>query len=86
MNWSRHLVPGTIFLSLALPCSPFVLAQSNAPDGVTQKQPVEEKPDPLKRQPSDKENFAQIAEQLACDAHESHFDAHSGGYRSTADS
>ena len=34
-------------------------AQSSAPDGVTQGKATEEKPDPLKRQPSDKERFAQ---------------------------
>src|SRR5215475_14058180 len=56
MNWSRHLVLGTTLLSLALPCSSVLQAQA---DGVTQKQPVEEKPDPLKRQPTDKEKFAQ---------------------------
>ncbi|MDE1177251.1 MAG: GWxTD domain-containing protein [Edaphobacter sp.] len=56
---SRHLVLGTTFLSLALFGGKAVQAQSTTTDGVTQKQSVEEKPDPLKRQPSDKEKFAQ---------------------------
>jgi GWxTD domain-containing protein len=59
MNLSRHLFLGTTFLSLALLGGKAALAQSGAQDGVTQKQPIEEKPDPLKRQPSDKERFAQ---------------------------
>lgn len=59
MNSSRYLVLGTTFLSLALLGGKPVLAQSSSQDGVSQKQPVEERPDPLKRQPSDKERFAQ---------------------------
>ncbi len=59
MNPSRYLVLGTTFLSVALLGGKPVLAQSNSQDGVSQKQPVEERPDPLKRQPSDKERFAQ---------------------------
>jgi GWxTD domain-containing protein len=59
MNLSRHLFLGTTFPSLALLGGKAALAQSGAQDGVTQKQPIEEKPDPLKRQPSDKERFAQ---------------------------
>jgi GWxTD domain-containing protein len=59
MTTSRHFVLGTAFLSLALFSSQALQAQSNAPDGVTQGKPIEEKPDPLKRQPSDKERFAQ---------------------------
>jgi GWxTD domain-containing protein len=59
MTTSRHFVLGTAFLSLALFGSQALQAQSNAPDGVTQGKPIEEKPDPLKRQPSDKERFAQ---------------------------
>jgi GWxTD domain-containing protein len=37
-------------------------AQSSATDGVTQGKPTEEKPDPLKRQPTDKEKFKQQAD------------------------
>lgn len=59
MIWSRHFVLGTTFLSLALLGGTALQAQSDARDGVTQGQPTEEKPDPLKRQPSDKEKFAQ---------------------------
>jgi len=59
MTTSRHLVLGTAFLSLALLGGQAVQAQSSAPDGVTQGKATEEKPDPLKRQPSDKERFAQ---------------------------
>ena len=59
MTTSRHFVLGTTLLSLALLGGQALQAQSNAPDGVTQGKPVEEKPDPLKRQPSDKERFAQ---------------------------
>jgi GWxTD domain-containing protein len=47
------------FLSLALLGNQALQAQSSAPDGVTQGKATEEKPDPLKRQPSDKERFAQ---------------------------
>lgn len=60
MRTSRHLVCGTAFLTLAL-CGAWILparAQS-AQDDVKQGTPIEEKPDPLKRQPSDKEKFAQ---------------------------
>jgi len=60
MTTLRRLVYGTAFLSLALYGGRNLAAQNqSAPDGVTQGQPVEEKPDPLKRQPSDKEKFAQ---------------------------
>jgi GWxTD domain-containing protein len=60
MTTLRHLVCGTAFLSLALFGGRVAAAQNqNAPDGVTQGAPTEEKPDPLKRQPSDKERFAQ---------------------------
>lgn len=60
MTTLRHLVCGTAFLSLALFGGRVAAAQNqNAPDGVTQTAPTEEKPDPLKRQPSDKERFAQ---------------------------
>ncbi|MBS1798666.1 MAG: GWxTD domain-containing protein [Acidobacteria bacterium] len=59
MKTSRLFVLGTTFLTLALPGSQWLAAQSSAQDGVTQTKPVEEKPDPLKRQPSDKERFAQ---------------------------
>jgi GWxTD domain-containing protein len=59
MTTSRHFVLGTTFLSLALLGGQALPAQSTAQDGVTQGKPVEEKPDPLKRQPSDKERFAQ---------------------------
>ena len=60
MTTLRHLVCGTAFLSLALFGGRVAAAQNqNAPDGVTQTAPTEEKPDPLKRQPSDKEKFAQ---------------------------
>src|SRR6516225_9561388 len=60
MTTLRHLVCGTAFLSLALFGGRVSAAQTqNTPDGVTQTAPTEEKPDPLKRQPSDKEKFAQ---------------------------
>jgi len=60
MTTLRHLVCGTAFLSLALFGGRGAAAQTqNTPDGVTQTAPTEEKPDPLKRQPSDKERFAQ---------------------------
>ena len=59
MTTSRQFVLGTTFLSLALLGSQALPAQSNTQDGVTQGKPVEEKPDPLKRVPSDKEKFAQ---------------------------
>ena len=60
MTTLRHLVCGTAFLSLALFGGRVVAGQTpSAPDGVTQGTPTEEKPDPLKRQPSDKERFAQ---------------------------
>jgi len=60
MTTLRHLVCGTAFVSLALFSSRAAVAQAqSAPDGVTQSAPVEEKPDPLKRKPSDKEQFAQ---------------------------
>jgi hypothetical protein len=60
MTTLRHLVCGTAFLSLALFSGRAAVAQAqSAPDGVTQTTPVEEKPDPLKRKPSDKEQFAQ---------------------------
>ncbi|WP_035359497.1 GWxTD domain-containing protein [Edaphobacter aggregans] len=60
MTTLRHLVCGTAFLSLALFSGRAAVAQAqSAPDGVTQGAPTEEKPDPLKRQPSDKEKFAQ---------------------------
>jgi len=59
MTPSRHLVLGTAFLSLTLLAGQARQAQSSAPDGVTQGKATEEKPDPLKRQPSDKERFAQ---------------------------
>jgi GWxTD domain-containing protein len=59
MNRPRYFVLGTTFLALAMLGGKAVLAQSDATGSVTQKQPVEEKPDPLKRQPSDKERFAQ---------------------------
>jgi GWxTD domain-containing protein len=60
MTSLRHLVCGTAFLSLALFSGRMAAGQTpSAPDGVTQGQPTEEKPDPLKRQPSDKERFAQ---------------------------
>src|SRR4051794_4410544 len=60
MTSLRHLVCGTAFLSLALFSGRAAVAQTpSAPDGVTQGQPTEEKPDPLKRQPNDKERFAQ---------------------------
>src|SRR5690348_3146264 len=60
MTSLRHLVCGTAFLSLALFSGQVATGQTpSAPDSVTQGQPTEEKPDPLKRQPSDKERFAQ---------------------------
>ncbi|WP_260705532.1 GWxTD domain-containing protein [Edaphobacter flagellatus] len=59
MTTARYLVLGTAFLSLAIYGGRTIQAQSSAPDGVTQTKPVEEKPDPLKRQPSDKEKLAQ---------------------------
>jgi GWxTD domain-containing protein len=60
MTTLRHLVCGTAFLSLALFSGRVAAAQAqSAPDGVTQSAPTEEKPDPLKRKPSDKEQFAQ---------------------------
>jgi GWxTD domain-containing protein len=60
MTTLRHLVCGTAFLSLALFSGRTAVAQAqSAPDGVTQSAPTEEKPDPLKRKPSDKEQFAQ---------------------------
>jgi len=60
MKILRHLVCGTAFLSLALFSGRAAVAQAqSAPDGVTQTTPIEEKPDPLKRKPSDKEQFAQ---------------------------
>src|SRR5580765_6821068 len=60
MTTARQLVLGTVIVSLGLFSGGAVLAQSNQqPDGVVQGKPVEEKPDPLKRQPSDKEKFQQ---------------------------
>jgi GWxTD domain-containing protein len=60
MKTSRHLVCSTAFLSLALAGSWTLPARAqSAQDDVKQGTPVEEKPDPLKRQPSDKEKFAQ---------------------------
>jgi GWxTD domain-containing protein len=60
MTTLRHLVCGTAFVSLALFSGRAAVAQAqSAPDGVTQSAPVEEKPDPLKRKPSDEEQFAQ---------------------------
>jgi len=60
MTTLRHLVCGTAFLSLALFSGRAAVAQAqSAPDGVTQTTPIDEKPDPLKRKPSDKEQFAQ---------------------------
>jgi len=60
MTTSRHLVCGTAFLSLALFGAWILPVQAqDSQGGVTQKSPTEEKPDPLKRQPSDKERFAQ---------------------------
>ena len=56
----RHLVCGTALFSLAFFGGRVAAAQTqSARDGVTHASPTEEKPDPLKRQPSDKERFAQ---------------------------
>jgi GWxTD domain-containing protein len=57
MTTSRHLVLGTAFLSLALLGASVVPARAQG--DVKQTTPTEEKPDPLKRQPGDKEKFAQ---------------------------
>lgn len=60
MKTSRHLVCGTAFFSLALFGAWILPARAqSAQDDVKQGSPIEEKPDPLKRQPSDKEKFAQ---------------------------
>jgi|UPI0004789788 GWxTD domain-containing protein len=60
MKTSRHLVCGTAFFSLALFGAWILPARAqNAQGDVKQGTPVEEKPDPLRRQPSDKEKFAQ---------------------------
>jgi GWxTD domain-containing protein len=64
MTTSRHLVSGTALLFLAMMGSRVLSAQETngaAPvtDGVTQGPVTVEKPDPLKRQLSDKEKFAQ---------------------------
>jgi GWxTD domain-containing protein len=67
MTTSRHLVSGTALLFLAMMGSRALSAQETnaapqaapAPDGVTQGPVTVEKPDPLKRQLSDKEKFAQ---------------------------
>ncbi len=66
MTTSRYLVSGTALLFLAMMGSRALSAQGNgaaqaapAPDGVTQGPVTVEKPDPLKRQLSDKERFAQ---------------------------
>lgn len=64
MTMSRQILSGSVFLALAI-LGPYTLrGQSASPststqDEVTQGQPTEEKPDPLKRQLSDKEKFAQ---------------------------
>jgi GWxTD domain-containing protein len=62
MTTSRQLISGSVFLTLAMMGTCVLRAQDAKPqttDGVTQTQPTEEKPDPLKRQLSDKEKFAQ---------------------------
>jgi GWxTD domain-containing protein len=60
MKTSRHLVCGTAFFSLALFGAWILPARAQSTqDDVKQGTPVEEKPDPLKRQPSDKERFKQ---------------------------
>jgi GWxTD domain-containing protein len=67
MTKSRYLVSGTALLVLAMMGSLALSAQETngaaqanpAPDGVTQGPVTVEKPDPLKRQLSDKEKFAQ---------------------------
>jgi GWxTD domain-containing protein len=67
MTTSRHLVSGTALLFLAMMGSRVLSAQETngsaqaapAADGVTQGPVTVEKPDPLKRQLSDKEKFAQ---------------------------
>jgi GWxTD domain-containing protein len=67
MTTSRHLVSGTALLFLVMMGSRALSAQETnaapqaapAPDGVTQGPVTVEKPDPLKRQLSDKEKFAQ---------------------------
>ncbi len=57
MTTSRHLVLGTAFLSLAMLGAS--VPPARAQEDVKQTTPTEEKPDPLKRQPTDKEKFAQ---------------------------
>ena len=67
MTTSRHLVSGTALLFLAMMGSRALSAQGTngatqaapATDGVTQGPVTVEKPDPLKRELSDKEKFAQ---------------------------
>jgi len=67
MKKSRHIVSGTALLFLAMMSSRALSAQETsgtaqtapATDGVTQGPPTVEKPDPLKRQLSDKEKLAQ---------------------------
>src|ERR1700733_9698362 len=67
MKMSRHVVSGTALLFLAMMGSRVLSAQETngatqaapAQDGVTQGPVTVEKPDPLKRQLSDKEKFAQ---------------------------
>jgi GWxTD domain-containing protein len=60
MKTSRQLLCGTAFFTLALVGAWTLPARAQSSQGdVKQGTPVEEKPDPLKRQPSDKERFAQ---------------------------
>ncbi|HEY0162496.1 MAG TPA: GWxTD domain-containing protein [Edaphobacter sp.] len=56
MKTSHYLVRGTAFLSLMFGAWTLPL---HAQNDVKQNAPIEEKPDPLKRQPTDKEKFAQ---------------------------
>ncbi|WP_396127147.1 GWxTD domain-containing protein [Edaphobacter bradus] len=64
MKTSPHFLSGLAFVALTMTGTCALRAQDAAPpatsaDGVTQSQPTTEKPDPLKRQLSDKERFAQ---------------------------
>jgi GWxTD domain-containing protein len=64
MTFSRQALSAPVFLVLAMMAACALHAQNATSakpqaDGVTQGEPTQEKPDPLKRQLSDKEKFAQ---------------------------